>query len=146
MLETSDINKIRKNQAVILFDGHCNFCNNSVQFVLKRDIQKHFLFASLSSKSGQDFLKKHAKEHQNTDSILLITENKIYSKSSAALKITQSLSGLWFFLAVLRIIPPYFRNIVYDYIAKNRYKWFGKKEICHIPTKEEKSRFIEGLQ
>lgn len=135
---------IPKHKKLILFDGVCNLCNSSVQYVIKHDKKDIFMFAALQSNVGQDLIKRFNIDSEKTDSILLYTsENSIVSKSTAALKIglhlgfPQSLMGIFF------IIPPFIRNWVYDYIAKNRYKWYGKKEACMIPTPELKSKFLE---
>jgi predicted DCC family thiol-disulfide oxidoreductase YuxK len=127
---------------IILFDGVCNLCNTSVQFILKRDSDGYFKFASLQSETGQSLLKKH---HLNNDlnSVVLIENDTVYLKSSAALRVCSKLGGLWPILSIFRILPPFFRDLLYDIAAKNRYKWFGKKESCMLPSPEWKHRFLD---
>jgi predicted DCC family thiol-disulfide oxidoreductase YuxK len=128
---------------LILFDGICNLCNSSVQYVIKHDKKNMFMFTALQSKVGQQIIKEYNIDTTKTDSILLYTpEVGISSKSTAALKIAYHLGFPNNLLCVFFIIPPFVRNYVYDYIAKNRYKWYGKKESCMIPTPELKSKFL----
>lgn len=126
---------------IILFDGVCNLCNSSVQFIIKRDPKGHFKFASIQSETGRSLLKQYGVDKE-IDSFILIEHQRIYLKSSAALRVCRNLNGLWKLLTILRILPSPFRDFFYDIIAKNRYKWFGKKESCMIPTKEMKKRFL----
>lgn len=128
---------------IILFDGVCNLCNSSVNFVIRNDKKRIFKFSPLQSNYGQQFLKKHSISTIDTDSIILIVNDKSFTKSTAALHIAKHLSGLYPLLFVFIIVPKFIRNWVYDYIAKNRYKWYGKKESCMIPTPELKERFID---
>lgn len=128
---------------VILFDGVCNLCNSSINFVLDRDKKKKFIFASLQSNAGKELLEfHHIQQLEHYDSILLIKDHKIYKKSSAALEIAKGLSGGWKFFYVFKIIPRFIRDIFYDLIAKNRYRLFGKSDTCRVPEPEIKSRFI----
>ena len=120
--------------SIILFDGVCNLCNGAVNFVIKRDTGNVFKFTPLQEKQGVLLLKTHAVDTQKLDSIVLIENEKVYVKSSAALRIAKKMSNLWPLFFVLLIIPSFIRDGVYDFIAKNRYKWFGKKEQCMIPT------------
>ncbi|WP_226913053.1 thiol-disulfide oxidoreductase DCC family protein [Flavicella marina] len=143
MKTVSDINNIRKTKSVILFDGLCSLCDSSVQFVLKRDTKNKFVFASLQSEVGVAFLKTQPETIRATDSIILVTENNVYSKSTAALHIAKSLNGFWPISILFILIPNFFRDWVYDGIAKKRYKWFGKLETCRVPTQEEKKKFID---
>jgi len=128
--------------SIILFDGVCNLCNGAVNFVIKRDPGNVFKFTPLQEKQGVLLLKKHAIDAQKLDSIVLVENKKVYTKSSAALRIARKLSGLWPLFFVLLIIPSFIRDGVYDFIAKNRYKWFGKKERCIIPTPGLKEKFL----
>lgn len=128
-------------QRIILFDGECNFCDQSVQFIIKRDPKEHFKFASLQSKIGKDLLNKFNTPVE-IDSIVLIEGNHCYFKSSAALRICKKLNGLWKILYLLLVIPKPFRDFFYEILAKNRYKWFGKRESCRIPSSEERKRFL----
>ena len=126
-----------------MFDGICNLCNQSVQFVIEHDSKNQFRFASLQSDFGQDFLKKNKLEAIQFDSIVFIEDDQFYTKSSAALKIAKYLDGLTSWLTIFMIVPKPLRDIVYSFIAKNRYRWFGKNESCWLPTKELKAKFIE---
>ena len=128
--------------SIILFDGVCNLCNGAVNFVIKRDPRNVFKFTPLQEKQGILLLKKHAVDARKLDSIVLIENGNVYIKSSAALRIARKLSGLWPLFFVLLIIPSFIRDGVYDFIAKNRYKWFGKKEQCMIPTPGLKEKFL----
>jgi len=128
--------------SIILFDGVCNLCNGAVNFVIKRDSANVFKFTPLQEKQGILLLKKHAIDAQKLDSIVLIENKNVYIKSSAALRIARKLSGLWPLFFVLLIIPRFIRDGVYDFIAKNRYKWFGKKEQCMIPTPGLREKFL----
>lgn len=135
---------IPKDKKLILFDGICNLCNSSVQYVIKHDKKNTFLITALQSETGQKIIKKFNIDTSKTDSILLYTEeNGISSKSTAALKIAYHLGFPNSLISIFFIIPPFIRNWVYDYIAKNRYKWYGKKESCMIPTAELKSKFVD---
>lgn len=129
-------------ETIILFDGICNLCNSSVQFIIKRDPKGHFKFASLQSETGQFLLNQYGISKE-IDSIIVIENEKVYIKSSAALRICSRLNGIWRYLSILRVLPPFIRNFVYDMVAKNRYKWFGKKESCMLPTSEMKKRFLK---
>jgi predicted DCC family thiol-disulfide oxidoreductase YuxK len=128
--------------SIILFDGVCNLCNGAVNFVIKRDPGNVFKFTPLQEKQGVLLLKKLAIDAQELDSIVLVENKKVYTKSSAALRIARKLSGLWPLFFVLLIIPSFIRDGVYDFIAKNRYKWFGKKEQCMIPTPGLREKFL----
>lgn len=131
-----------ENNPIILFDGVCNLCNGSVQFVLKHDKQKHFRFAALQSAAGQALLKKHNLHETIFNSFVLIKEGKPYLKSTAALIVAKELNGPIKILYAFIIVPTFLRNTVYNFIAKNRYKWFGKQESCMIPTPDIQSRFL----
>jgi len=131
-----------ENKFIILFDGVCNLCNNSIQFIIKRDKKQRFLFASLQSDAAQDILLQFQLKNSDFDSIIFIENGEIYQKSTAILKISTYLSGLWKLNYGFIIIPKFIRDAIYSFIAKNRYKWFGKKDVCMIPTKELKIRFL----
>ena len=130
------------DRAIILFDGVCNLCNSSVNFVIRHDKKNYYLFAPLQSEIAKTLLKKYGIDSTKTDSFILIENNKAYIKSSAALRLTKHLNRLYPLLFSLLIVPVFIRNGVYNYIAKNRYKWFGKMESCMVPTKELKEKFI----
>lgn len=127
---------------IILFDGICNLCNKSVQFVLKRDRRQQFRFASLQSEAGQQLLRKFNLSSTDMNSFVLIDNDKIYTRSGGALRVLKILGGGWRLLYGLIIVPPFIRDRVYDWISRNRYKWFGKREECWIPTPELKKRFL----
>jgi predicted DCC family thiol-disulfide oxidoreductase YuxK len=127
---------------IILFDGVCNLCSSIVQFVIKRDKKAYFQFASLQSEVGQSLLDEY-KVDRKTDSFILIEDGKCYMKSSAALKVSKNLDGLWKFFIIGLVIPKPLRDILYDLIARNRYKWFGKNDSCMLPPPNMKKRFIE---
>lgn len=134
---------LEKNKKLILFDGVCNLCDASVQFVIKHDKHDIFRYTALQSALGQKIIRKFNIDRTKTDSILLyVPEDKIYSKSTAALKIAAQLGFPRNVMGIFFIVPPFIRNKVYDVIAKNRYKWYGKKEECMIPTAELKSKFL----
>jgi len=133
-----------KNKKIILFDGVCNLCNAAVQFVIKHDKNDIFRFVALQSDLGQSIVKHIGVDTQNIDSIILYEPGvAYYIKSEGALEIAKHLSGGISFLSVFKILPTPLKNSIYDYIAKNRYKWYGKKEYCMIPTAELKSKFLE---
>ena len=130
------------NKSLLLFDGVCNHCNSSVQFILLRDKKDRFRFASLQSDYGQNLLREHNLPTETFNSLVLVENGKVYKKSTAALRIARKLKGLWPLLFAFIIIPPFIRNFVYDIIAKNRYRWFGKKEECMLPRPEWKQKFL----
>jgi len=128
---------------IILFDGVCNLCNSSVNFIIDNDHKNVFKFTSLQSEKGIELLKKYDLLDKNIDSVILVENDKAYVKSDAALKIAKTLGGKYKLFYGLIILPAFIRNFFYDIIAKNRYKWFGKKDSCRIPTLELKSKFLE---
>ena len=127
---------------VLLFDGVCNLCNSSVQFIINRDDQQIFRFAPLQSDTAKNLLSKYDLEKQDLASIILVENTTYYVKSTAALRIARRLSALWPLLYVFIIIPVSIRDYFYDIVARNRYVWFGKKEECMIPNKENEKRFL----
>jgi len=132
------------NKKLILFDGVCNLCNSSVQYAIKHDKNNLFLFTALQSNIGQNIIEHYNIDTSKIDSILLYTPEKgIHYKSTAALKVAWKLGFPINLLAIFLIVPNFIRNWVYDFIAKNRYKWYGKKEACMIPTPELKSKFLD---
>lgn len=126
----------------ILFDGVCNLCNGAVTFVIRHDKKNVFQFAALQSAVGIAMATKHGVDTSKTDSILLIDQDKIYAKSTAALKIARHLSGGYPLLYGFMIVPNFIRNWVYDIIAKNRYKWFGRTDSCMVPAPQLKDKFL----
>jgi predicted DCC family thiol-disulfide oxidoreductase YuxK len=131
------------NKKIILFDGVCNLCNSAVQFVIKHDKDDVFRFVALQSELGQEILAYIGLDVKNIDSIVLYEPGvAYYYKSDAALQIAKRLNGLFSLGIIFKIIPTGIRNSLYDYIAKNRYKWYGKKESCMLPTPELKAKFL----
>lgn len=131
------------NKKIILFDGICNLCDSAVQFVIQHDKKDVFRFVALQSELGREILKHIGINPDNMYSIILYEPGiAYYSKSSAAIQIAKHLGGFWHFGTVFKIIPNGLRNQLYDYVAKNRYKWYGKKESCMIPTPELKAKFL----
>ncbi|MCT4622115.1 MAG: DCC1-like thiol-disulfide oxidoreductase family protein [Schleiferiaceae bacterium] len=127
---------------VLLFDGVCNLCVGSVQFFLKHDKRGELKFASLQSAYGEQQKEKY-NIPANVDSLIFIHKGKAYHYSSAALRGAANMGGLWPLVKVLLVIPPFVRNGIYKWIAKNRYRWFGKKESCWLPTPELNARFLD---
>jgi predicted DCC family thiol-disulfide oxidoreductase YuxK len=129
---------------VILFDGVCNLCTSSVQFIIKRDDTKHFRFASLQSDIAQQLLTEFSftTSSSNLATIVLIERGKLYTQSTAVLKIVKHLNGGWPLLYVFILVPAFIRDSLYNFISQNRYKWFGKKEVCWMPTEDLKERFL----
>lgn len=127
---------------VILFDGVCNLCNRSVQFVIKHDRALRFHFAALQSPYGQSQLEKYRFSKEKLLSVVLVINGRTYDRSRAALEIARRLDGLWPLMYVFVIVPPFIRNFVYDWISRNRYRWFGRQDECMIPTPDLKARFI----
>jgi len=127
---------------IILFDGICNFCNYWVNFIIDRDSKNIFKFAALQSEKGNELLDKFNLPKNDFDSFILISQNKVYKKSTAAFEIAKHLNGWPKIISPLRFLPVYITDFFYDLIAKNRYRIFGKKKACRIPTKEEKSKFL----
>lgn len=131
-----------QNKKIILFDGVCNLCNGSVVFIIKRDHKDVFRFAAIQSDIGQRLIKKYQIDTTKVDSILLLDGDSYDVKSTAALKIARQLKGGYPLLYGFMILPAFFRNWIYDIIARYRYNWFGKKESCMIPTPELSEKFI----
>jgi predicted DCC family thiol-disulfide oxidoreductase YuxK len=135
---------IPKNKKIVIFDGVCNLCNSSVLKVIKNDKKNTFLFAALQSKSGQEIINYLKIDVSKIDSIILYEPGVSYDiKSTAVLKVMKDFGGLWFLTQAFFIFPEGLRNFIYDYIAKNRYKWFGKRESCMIPTPKLLIKFLK---
>lgn len=131
-----------ENSQIILFDGVCNLCNSFVQRVIENDDKNQFKFASLQSEFGQEFLKNHKLNQLEFKSIVLIDGIKYYTKSTAALRITKELKGMYKLSIVCFLIPKFIRDFFYGIISRNRYKWFGRQDNCWLPTPELMSKFI----
>jgi predicted DCC family thiol-disulfide oxidoreductase YuxK len=132
-----------QNHHVILFDGVCNFCNFWVNFIINRDKNDTYQFAALQSDSGQKLLQEFRLNSNDFDSFVLIINDKHFTKSTAALMISKNLNSIIKLLYPLIILPVPIRDFFYDLIAKNRYKFFGKRDVCRIPAEEEKKKFLE---
>ena len=135
--------KVESVADIILFDGVCNLCSGSVQFVLKRDRKKSFQFASLQSNFGQNQLAKFNLNKNSLHSIILIRGDQFFQRSDAALEVSKRLDSGWSLLYGLKIIPRFIRDGIYNWISNNRYRFFGKKAECWIPDPDTKDRFIE---
>ncbi len=137
------IEKIPNGKQLILFDGVCNFCDNTVLKIIKADKKNVFVFASLQSNFGKEILN-YIGIHPKTDSIILYEPGVAYfTESNAAIEIAKQLSGFYPLLQIVQIVPLAFRNKIYQYFAKNRYKWFGKKQNCSIPDSFTKEKFLQ---
>lgn len=132
---------VHQKTAIVLFDGECNFCNGAIQFIIKRDRKAYFRFAPLKSSVGKTLLAGRS-ELQNLNSIVLIEDGEYFIESTAVLRISKKLNGPWRSASILLAIPRIFRDPIYRYFAHYRYRWFGKKEACMIPTADMKSRFL----
>lgn len=129
-------------KSVILFDGVCNLCNASIDFIIKRDKKDHFRVGALQDDAGKKLLSKFKVNPEYLDSLVLIEDQQIYFRSTAALKISKNLSGAWPLFYGFIILPASIRDGIYDWIGKNRYRWFGKKNTCRLPTPEERAKFL----
>ena len=127
---------------VVLFDGVCNFCEGSVRFIIDRDPQGMFRFASLQSETGLRLAREHGGDASELNTMMLIQEGKLYKRSGAALRIARGLRFPWFLAWAFIVVPPFIRDALYGIVARNRYRWFGKKETCMIPTPEIRERFL----
>ncbi|MCB9639334.1 MAG: thiol-disulfide oxidoreductase DCC family protein [Myxococcales bacterium] len=140
--KTSPQQLLETHQGIVLFDGVCNLCNASVQFIIDREPAGYFVFTSLQSQLGQELCGVFGIEAGKLDSIVLLEKQKAFQRSTAALRIARKLTFPWFLLSVFFVIPRFLRDPVYNFIGRNRYRWFGKEEVCRIPTPELKQRFL----
>jgi len=131
------------DRPVVLFDGQCNFCDGTVRWILRRDTRKQFRFAWLQSDYGRRALERLGLVQEPLGTLILLEDNQAYLRSTAALRILRLLPGFWPWLYPLIVIPRPIRDAVYRFIARNRYRWFGRKETCTLPSDEVKDRFIE---
>lgn len=139
-----EIQDLPKDKKIILFDGVCNLCDASIQYVIKHDKDDVFRFVTLQSELGQKLLKHIGINPIHIDSIVLYEPGiAYYYKSTAALQIAKGLKGIFTVATVFQILPTGFRDLIYEYVAKNRYQWYGKKESCLVPTPALKSKFLE---
>jgi len=134
---------MKQGHPILYFDGVCNLCNAAVQWVIKSDKQEQFRFASLQSEAGQSMLMSYFSEKSKIpDSVLLEIDGMLYAKSSAAIKLLQMLGGVYKLSVIAWVVPRFIRDAAYDFIARNRYKWYGKRDSCMVPTAELQSRFL----
>ncbi len=128
---------------VVLFDGVCNLCNSSVNWIIDHDKKNEFRFASLQSEYGQRMVQQYNISGNYMDTVVLIKNNRAYLRSAAVLQVLKGIGGIYSLALVFYIFPAFIRDVVYNFIAKNRYRWFGKQESCRIPTPELKAKFID---
>jgi predicted DCC family thiol-disulfide oxidoreductase YuxK len=129
--------------SIVLFDGVCNLCNRSVQFILRNDRKRKFKFASLQGKTGQALSQQHGIGLNELNSFVLIDDGKVYTRSTAFMRVLKNLGGGWAFFSFLIIIPVFIRDAVYNWVARNRYNWFGKRDSCMVPGPAIKDRFLD---
>ena len=130
---------------IILFDGVCNLCNSSVDFIIQRDKGQQFLLASLQSAAGQQILQDFNLPKEEFDTLVLVDRGRIYLRSTAALRIARELSGGWALFYAFIVVPAFLRDAVYRLVARHRFNWFGQRDSCRLPTPEERARFLEEL-
>lgn len=134
-----------RGREVILFDGVCNLCNGAIDFILERDPEGHFVFASLQSVPGREILSQFGLATKDFDSVVLVKNGRVYKKSRAAIEIASKMTGGWPLFQIFKVIPRFVTDGVYNFIAQNRYKFFGKRETCRLPTPAIRSRFLEEI-
>lgn len=127
---------------IILFDGVCSFCNLVVDFIIRHDKKNKFRFTPLQSKQSYEILKNLKLPSQNLDTFILVTDNQLFFKSTAAIKVFKILGGFWSLFAIINITPAFIRDYFYDLIAKNRYKIFGKRKTVRVPNENEEDKFL----
>lgn len=130
---------------IVLFDGVCNLCSGSVQFILRRDRRQQFMFASLQGNAGRELLNRFNLPPNDLNSFVLIESDRAYTRSTAALRMAKHLGGVWQLAYAFIIIPRPIRDAVYKLIARNRYRWFGKKKECWIPSPKWRSAFLDEV-
>lgn len=128
--------------AIVLFDGVCNFCNGSVNFIIQHDKACYFKFSPLQSEIGQELMAKHGIDKTETDSVILIEDEKAYTHSTAALRVARKLDGIWSCAYAFRVVPRSLRDFFYKAFAKHRYRLFGRQDKCMLPTPEIRARFL----
>jgi predicted DCC family thiol-disulfide oxidoreductase YuxK len=129
--------------AIVLFDGVCNLCSRSVTFIIEHERESTLRFASVQSRAGAQLMRRHGLDPANITTFALILDNVAYTRSDAALRIARRLRGPWRLLTALRIVPRPVRDFAYDLVARNRYRWFGRRESCMVPTPQFKARFLD---
>ena len=128
--------------AVLLFDGVCNLCNGFINFIIDQDPEGYFMFAPLQSEVATEMLADFGLTNEALDSVVMIEDGRCYRRSTAALMVSRRLGGVWAWLYVFMVVPRPLRDLVYDWVATNRYRWFGKREKCRVPTPELQARFL----
>ena len=131
-----------QERPILLFDGVCNLCNGAVKFIIAQDPKGKYAFASLQSAVGEALLRRHNLPTQYIDTVVLVEDGKVYTRSSAGLRVAKGLGGVWALLYVFMVVPRPIRDAVYDFIARNRYRWFGRQESCMLPSPEIAERFL----
>lgn len=126
----------------VLFDGVCNLCNSTVQFIIRNDRRGRFRFAALQSEAGRELLQQYQLPEKALNTVVLIAGGRAFTRSTAALEIARRLDSAWPICYAAVVLPPFLRDSVYDFIARNRYRWFGKQEACMMPSPELKQRFL----
>jgi len=132
----------RDDGPIVLFDGVCNLCHAAVRFILAREREARFRFASLESETGRDLTTEGIREGTSADSMILVEDGSTYARSEAAIRIAARLSLPWRALGVLRVVPRPVRDGAYDLVARNRYRWFGRKDFCPVPDEDIRDRFL----
>ena len=130
------------NPSVVLFDGVCNFCNSSVNWIIARDRRSAFRFAALQSPAGERMQREYGLDPSALDTLVLVQGDRVYRRSGAALRIVRRLRWPWPALFGLIAVPAFIRDFVYDFLARHRYRWFGRKDECMVPTPEVRERFL----
>jgi predicted DCC family thiol-disulfide oxidoreductase YuxK len=132
----------RQLQRIVVFDGVCNLCSHSVRFMLEHDVGGRLRFASVQSEIGRELLDRNGIDALDPQTFLLIDGDDVYMRSDAALEIARDL-GAWRWLRILRVVPRGIRDWLYALVARNRYRWFGKRQVCFVPSEEQRARFID---
>ena len=145
MLE--EVYRVKSNEeitpAVLLFDGVCNLCNGSVQFILKHEKSEKLKFSAIQSEAGQKLLSQHNIDPEQTNSVILVSDGVVYTESDAVAKVSEFLKFPYTLGRYMKVAPRGIRNAIYKKVATNRYKWFGQKESCMIPTPDLRNRFLQ---
>ena len=137
------VNYVRKiPEKLVLFDGVCNLCNALVQFVIRHDRAAKFRFATIQSEIGREIFQSHGLDPADLQTFVFISDGKMHVRSDAAIEVVSRFGGAWRFFTVFRLVPRVARDWIYSMVARNRYRWFGRKDVCMIPTPEIKERFL----
>lgn len=131
-----------KEKGIVLFDGVCNFCNSSVNFVMRKDNSDYFRFLPLQSDKGKSIVSKFNLDPENLQTVILLERGRVYTKSTAAIRIARKLRGGWKLFYGFVIVPAFIRDVMYNFVARNRYKWWGKRDVCMVPTPDVKNKFL----